>query len=46
MTSTNIKFQQIFSSVTSLKDLGFYLKDAQFETDVGIMNFHPTKKTQ
>ena len=42
-TST-IKIQQVLSSL-SLNDVGIYLRDGPFESDVGIVNLHPTKGT-
>ena len=42
--TSNIKIQQIFSSL-SLNDVGIYLRDGPFESDIGIVNLHPTKGT-
>ena len=42
--TSNIKIQQIFSSL-SLNDVGVYLRDGPFGSDVGIVNLHPSKGT-
>ena len=42
--TSNIKIQQVFSSV-SLNDVGIYLRDGPFETDIGIVNLHPSRGT-
>ena len=41
---SKIKIQQILSSL-SLKDVGIYLRDGPFSTDIGIVNLHPSKGT-
>ena len=41
---SNIKIQQILSSL-SLNDVGIYLRDGPFLTDIGIVNLHPSKGT-
>ena len=38
--TSNIKIQQILSSL-SLNDIGIYLRDGPFESDIGIVNLHP-----
>ena len=38
------KIQQVLSSL-SLKDVGIYLRDGPFESDIGIVNLHPSKGT-
>ena len=42
--TSNIKIYQVFSSLF-LSDVGIYLKDGQFQSDMGIVNFHPSKGT-
>ena len=42
--TSNMKVQQVFSSL-SLKDVGIYLRDGPFESDIGIVNFYPSKGT-
>ena len=42
--TSNIKIQQVLSSL-SLKDIGIYLRDGPFESDIGIVNLHPSKGT-
>ena len=42
--TSNIKIQQVLSS-SSLNDVGIYLRDGPFESDIGIVNFHPSKGT-
>ena len=37
-----IKIQQVLSSL-SLKDVGIYLRDGPFESDIGIVNLHSSK---
>ena len=40
----NIKIQQVLSSL-SLKDVGIYLRDGPFSSNIGILNLHPFKGT-
>ena len=40
--TSNIKIQQVLSSL-SLNDVGIYLRDGPFKTDIGIINLHPSK---
>ena len=40
----NIKIQQVLLSL-GLNDFGIYLRDGPFESDIGIVNLHPTKGT-
>ena len=40
----NIKIQQVLSSL-SLNDVGIYLRDGPFKTDIGIVNSHSSKIT-
>ena len=40
--TSNIKIQQFFLT-SSLNDNGIYLRDGPFESDIGIVNLHPTK---
>ena len=42
--TSNIKIQQILSSL-SLNDIGIYLRDGPFESDIGIVNLHTSKGT-
>ena len=42
--TSNIKIQQ-FLSFLYLNDVGIYLRDGAFTTDVGIVILHPTKGT-
>ena len=39
-----IKIQQVLSSL-SLNDVGIYLRDGPFESDIGIVNLHPSRGT-
>ena len=40
--TSNIKIQNILSSL-SLNDVGIYLRDGPFKSDIGIVNLHPSK---
>ena len=42
--TSRIKIQQLLSSL-SLNDVGIYLMDGPFESDIGIVNLHPSKGT-
>ena len=42
--TSNLKIQQVLSSL-SLKDVGIYLRDGPFESNIGIVNLHPSKGT-
>ena len=42
--TSNIKIQQVLSSL-GLSDVGIYLRDGPFESDIGIANLHPSKGT-
>ena len=42
--TSNIKIQQVLSSL-SLNDVGIYLRDGLFKSDIGIVNLHPSKGT-
>ena len=42
--TSNIKIQQVLSSLSS-NDVGIYLRDGPFKTDIGIINLHPSKGT-
>ena len=42
--TSNIKIQQVLST-SSLNDVGIHLRDGPFESDVGIVNLHPSKGT-
>ena len=41
---SNIKNQQVLSSL-SMNDVGIYLRDGPFKSDIGIVNLHPSKGT-
>ena len=43
-TTSNIKIQQVLSSL-SLNNVGIYLRDGPFESDIAIVNLHPSKGT-
>ena len=40
--TSNIKIQQVLSSL-SLNDVGNYLRDGPFKSDIGVVNLHPSK---
>ena len=40
--TSNIKTQQVLSSI-SLKDVGIYLRDGPFKSDIGVVKLHPSK---
>ena len=42
--TSNIKIQNILSSL-SLNDVGIYLRDGPFNSDIGIVNLQPSKGT-
>ena len=42
--TSNIKIQQVLSSL-SLNDVGIFLRDGLFESDIGIVNLHPSRGT-
>ena len=42
--TSNIKIQQVLSSLI-LNDVGIYLRDGPFKSDIGIVNLHPSKGT-
>ena len=42
--TSNIKIQQVLSSL-GLIDVGICLRDGPFESDIGIVNLHPSKGT-
>ena len=42
--TSNIKIQQVLSSLY-LNDVGIYLRDGPFESDIGFVNLHPSKGT-
>ena len=42
--TSNLKIQQVLSSL-SLKDIAVYLRDGPFESNIGIVNLHPSKGT-
>ena len=39
--TSNIKIQQVISSI-GLDDIGMYLRDGLFSSDIGIVNIHPS----
>ena len=42
--TSNIKIQQVLGSI-GLNNVGIYLRDDLFSTDIGIVNLHPSKGT-
>ena len=42
--TSKIKIHQVLSSLF-LNDVGIYLTDGPFESDIGIVNLHPSKGT-
>ena len=42
--TSNIKIQQVLSSL-GLNDVGIYLRDGVFKSDIGVVNLHPSKGT-
>ena len=42
--TSNEKIQQVFSSL-GLNDVDIYLRDGSFQSNIGIVNLHPTKGT-
>ena len=42
IATSDIKIQQVLSSL-SLNDVVIYLRDGPFESDIGIVNLHPSK---
>ena len=42
--TSNIKIQQVLLSLC-LKDVGIYLRDGSFSSDIGIVNLHPSTGT-
>ena len=42
--TSDIKIQNILSSL-SLNDVGIYLRDGPFKSNIGIVNLHPSKGT-
>ena len=42
--TSNIKIQQVLSSL-SMNDVGIYLRDGPFKTDIGIVNLQPSQGT-
>ena len=42
--TSNIKIQQVLNSI-GLNNIGIYLRDGPFESDIGIVNLHPSKGT-
>ena len=40
--TSNIKIQQVLDSI-GLKNVGIYLRDGPFSTDIAIVNLHPSK---
>ena len=43
--TSNIKIYQVLSSL-SLSDLSIYLRDGPFESDIEMVNLHPSEGTQ
>ena len=42
--TSNIKIQQVLDSI-GLNNVGIYLGDGPFESDIGVVNLHPSKGT-
>ena len=42
--TSNIKIQQVLDS-TRLNNVGIYIRDGPFSSDIGIVNLHPSKGT-
>ena len=42
--TSNIKIQQVLDSI-GLENVGIYLRDGPFKSDIGIVNLHPFKGT-
>ena len=42
--TSNIKIRQVFNSIV-LNNVGIYLRDGPFSSDIGIVNLHPSKGT-
>ena len=42
--TSNIKTQQVLSSL-GLNDVGIYLRDGPFSSNIGVVNLHPSKGT-
>ena len=42
--TSNLKIQQVLDSI-GLKNVGIYLRDGLFESNIGIVNLHPSKGT-
>ena len=40
--TSNIKIQQVLNSI-GLNNVGMYLRDGPFESDIGIVNLHPSE---
>ena len=40
--TSNLKVQQVLDSI-GLNNVGIYLRDGPFSTDIGIVNLHPSK---
>ena len=40
--TSNIKIQQVLCSI-GLKNVGICLRDGPFQSDIGILNLHPSK---
>ena len=42
--TSNIKIEQVLNSI-GLNNVGIYLRDGSFKSDIGIVNLHPSKGT-
>ena len=42
--TSNVKIQQVLDSI-GINNVGIYLRDGSFESDIGIVNLHPSKGT-
>ena len=44
IATSNIKIEQVLTSI-GLNNVGIYLRDGSFKSDIGIVNLHPSKGT-
>ena len=42
--TSNVEINRVLSSL-GLNDVGIYLRDGPFKSDIGIVNLHPSKGT-
>ena len=43
--TSNIKIQEVLKNINLSNDVGIYMRDDDFNTDIGIVNLHPYKGT-